>query len=77
MGGKVLSNAKSRTLILSFASAGALICSSFGGGEAMISVLLRRTGPFLLMLFAFTVGLVFELDATGCDDILSNFTTGK
>jgi hypothetical protein len=55
--------------MLSLASAGALICSSFGGGEAMISVLLRRTGLFLL-LFTFEVGL----DATGWDDVLANFT---
>ena len=69
IGGRVSSNAKSRTLMLSLASAGALICSSFGGGEAMISVLLRRTGLFLL-LFTFEVGL----DATGWDDVLANFT---
>jgi len=65
----VPSNAKSRTLMLSLASSGALICSSLGGGEAMISVLLRRTGPFLL-LTALGVGL----DATGCDVVLANFT---
>jgi hypothetical protein len=57
----VLSNAKSRTLMLSLASSGALICSSLGGGGAIISVLLRRTGPFLLLLSAFGAGL----DATG------------
>jgi hypothetical protein len=71
----VPSNAKSRTLILSLASAVAVICSSIGGGEAMISVLFRRTEAFLLLI-AFEVGLVFEikLDGNGCDDVLANFT---
>jgi len=57
------------------ASAVAVICSSFGGGEAMISVLFRRTEAFLLLI-AFEVGLVFEinLDGNGCDDVLANFT---
>ena len=63
------SNAKSRTLMLSLASSCALICSSFGGGEAIISVLLRRTGPFLLLSVS-AVGF----DATGCDVVLANFT---
>jgi len=41
----------------------------------MISVLFRRTEAFLLLI-AFEVGLVFEinLDGNGCDDVLANFT---
>jgi hypothetical protein len=41
------------------ASAEALICSSFGGGDAIISVLSRCTGPLLLAVFE--VGLGPEL----------------
>jgi hypothetical protein len=39
--------------MLSFASADAVICSSFEGGEGMISVLLRRIGLLLPLLFVF------------------------